>query len=113
MTSGEHKELMGFLERKFEGMDGRFDSLESRVDRNSEDIRELSVLVDRNYGLIQTVAEGVVTVDRKLDRKVDELRADVEAGFRGQSELLTASHRDLDRRLRVLERQVDRPEEGR
>jgi len=136
MTSDEYQELMGFLERKFAaidtrfegiharfegihsrfgglharfgGLDDRFGSLESRVDRNSEDIRKLGVLVDRNFGLIQTVAEGVVT----LNRRHEELRTEMAAGFHEVRELLSVSHSGLDRRVTVLERRVDRLEEG-
>jgi len=92
MTKSEYRELVEFLGVRFARIDERFETLETRLTR-------VEVLEEENRGLIRTVAEGVTTVDRKIE----ELRGEMHAGFREQRELLEASHGELDRRLRRVE----------
>ena len=73
-------------------MDARFGKVDGQI-------RQSHVAIEEVRGLVQTVAEGVVAV-REAQRKTNqELKEDV-----GEvRDLLTASYRHLDQRLRVVE----------
>jgi hypothetical protein len=49
------------------------------------------------------LAEGIATVDEKVDRLGETLRAEMAAGFADMGALLRAGYIDLDRRLQALE----------
>jgi exonuclease VII small subunit len=78
-------ELRNHVDARFEKVDGQ--------------IRQTHVVIEEVRGLVQTVAEGVVAV-REAQQEINrELKADV-----GEvRDLLTASYRHLDQRLKVVE----------
>jgi hypothetical protein len=53
---------------------------------------------------IRRVAEGVLTVDEKLDRETADIRAEVRQGFADTQAMLRVSRNDLDHRVTRLER---------
>ncbi len=96
--------LVETMDRRFDAVDGRFDVMERRQDaldaRIEDTRRHLGVLIENLDSKIQTVAEGVITVDRKIDRVQAELKTEI-----GEVKtLLRLSYSDLDRRVRRLER---------
>jgi len=95
MTKSQYQQLVEFIAP-------RFDDLGSRLSR-------IEVSVEENRREIQAVAEGVTTVDRKLDRLKGEVerefgavREEMASGFAGvrdRFELQDASLRDLSARM--------------
>jgi hypothetical protein len=53
---------------------------------------------------VRRVAEGVLTVDQKLDREAADIRAEMRQGFADTQAMLRVSRNDLDRRVTRLER---------
>jgi len=49
------------------------------------------------------LAEGVTSVDEKLDRRAADLEERMERGFAETQAMIKFSHADLDRRVRSLE----------
>ena len=106
MTKSEYQELVEFLgvqftavAERFTGIDRRLDGIDGRLDRMDGRLSRVEVLEEENRHLIQTVAEGVSNVDRK----VDALREEVLERLAEQQGLLQLSHRDLDGRVTRLE----------
>lgn len=124
MTSDQYTELIGFLGRRFDGMDRRFDRIEQRlddhdrrfddhdrrlddhdrrfesIDRQFEETRRHAVvLFEQSQANLAAVAEGIGYRIDKLDETVRDLSATVREGFA-----------DHERRIRVLE--AARAEEG-
>lgn len=66
------------IHRRFEVVDQRFDAVESRIDESAaETRRHFDVVTESLVSQIQLVAEGVITVDRKVDRLADEIRGEL------------------------------------
>lgn len=91
------------MDRRFEAVDRRFDAMEGHQDatdaRVEDSRRHLGILIEDLDRKIQTVAEGVINVDQKIDRVRDELSGEI----REVKTLLQVSYVDLDRRVRRLE----------
>lgn len=66
MTKSEYQELVEFLAGQFTAIGDRFTGVEERLTR-------VEVFAEENRHLIQTVAEGVTTVNRKVDRLREEM----------------------------------------
>jgi hypothetical protein len=71
MTRSEYQELVEFLGQRFDGVDRRFDAVEDRLTR-------VEVGVEGNRHQIQVLAEGLSSLDQKLER----FREDTAEGFR-------------------------------
>ena len=56
---------------------------------------------------IQMVAEGVVNVDQKLDRRLDRMATTIERESEETRALIRLSYAELDRRLTTLEPLTD------
>ena len=91
------------VDQRFDTMDQRFDTVEQRqdaTDRRLEDSRRhLGILIENLDGKIQIVAEGVINVDRKIDRVQAELKGEIAE----VKTFLQVSYAGLDRRVRRLE----------
>mgnify|MGYP006294150595 CR=1 FL=1 len=113
MTKSEYRELVAFMAPRFDELKSRLEGVENRLTR-------VEVSVEDNRHRIQVVAEGVTTVDGKLERfrgeVAEEFRAVREemasefravreemasgfAGVRDRFELQDASLRDLGARM--------------
>ena len=91
------------VDRRFDAMDHRFDAIERRQDatdsRLEDTRRHLGILIENLDSKIQTVAEGVINVDQKIDRVRVELKGEIAE----VKHLLRGSYSDLDQRVRRLE----------
>ncbi|SUZ62710.1 uncharacterized protein METZ01_LOCUS15564 [marine metagenome] len=65
--------------------------------------KEYQQLAEDTRDRVRIVAEGVTTVDRKLE----EFRSEVADSFREHRDLLRNSHRDLDLRMTSVEERFD------
>ena len=97
MTRSEYQDLVEFLGRRFDAMDGRFDAMDGRLTR-------VEVLAEDNRHQIQLLAEGITAVDHKLDRFRDHVteefravRAEMADGFRFQAKLSKSLGARMDR----------------
>jgi hypothetical protein len=104
MTKSEYQELVEFLGVQFTAVGHRLDGIDGRLDGIEGRLTRVEVLAEENRHLIQAVAEGVSTVDRK----VDALREEMLERLAEQKGMLELSHRDLDGRVTRLERKGSR-----
>ena len=109
MTKSEYQELVEFLARRFDRVDRRFDAMDERFDAMDERfdgvdkrfdgvderaegweqrLHRAEILAEDTCHQVRIVAEGVATVDRKLE----DFRSEVADSFR-----------DLDVRLTRVE----------
>jgi hypothetical protein len=65
--------------------------------------RHFDVVAEGMDSRIQLVAEGVSSLTERLHRLEHNLREEIREARRDLTALLTASHTDLDRRVRRLE----------
>ena len=97
MERDDYKELVDFLGEKFERIDQRFEQIDQRFDRVEGEIRSVGVLVEENTKRIEIVAEGVKTVEQRLDRFQEEVREEFGA-VRGEMKVgFGAVHERVDR----------------
>ena len=89
----------GVTER-LSGMDKRFDGVDQRLDRVETGVRENRVLIEGLHGKVQLVAEGVATVDAKLER----FQEDVAKEFKEVRATMDLHFSHLDRRVKKLEK---------
>ena len=120
MTKSEYQELVEFIAVRFDRNDGRFDAIDNRLDAMDkrfdaidnrldahdkrfdafdERLRRVEILGEEIQRHIRIVAEAVTGFDRKLE----EFRSEVAAGFQDLRELIQVSHLALDRRVTRLE----------
>jgi hypothetical protein len=69
MTSDQYTELVGYLGRKFDGIDERFE--EARLER-TEIRRHATVLFDQSQANLQAVAEGLGLRIERLEGAVGD-----------------------------------------
>ena len=137
MTKSEYQELVEFLagkfgriDQRFEQMDQRFEQIDQRFESMEGRLTRVEVFEERNRHLIETVAEGVTGLDRRLESfraevsdRFASLEAEMHLGFRSvreelraalgeQSELFQRSDAELEGRVSSLEVRVDRLEQG-
>ena len=65
--------------------------------------RHFDIVAESLESKIQLVAEGVVNVDQKLDRRFDALKQEIEKESEETRALIRLSYTELDRRLAMLE----------
>ena len=99
MTKSEYQELVEFLgarfdriDRRFTAIDQRFDAADERFEGIEERLSRAEILGEDTRHQVRIVAEGVATVDRKLE----DFRSEVADSFR-----------DLDVRLTRVEGHLD------
>ena len=90
----ETREQFAAIAQRFDQVDARFEHMKLHVDIAVEDMRKD----------IRGVAEGVMTVNEKLDRETADIRAEMRQGFADTQAMLRVSRNDLDRRITKLER---------
>ena len=113
----ENQELLSVLERRFsdlaESIDEsraeareRFDRVEGgvrengqRLDRVEGEVRHAHVRIESLDGAVRLVAEGVASVDEKLER----FRTEVGHEFEGVRAEIRLSYGKLDQRITALE----------
>ena len=105
------QELIAYLDRRFGQIEKRLDGhdrefAEARLDRKSlrdELVRRIGVVEEQLREEIQVVAEGVSTMDEKLDR----FREETNHEFGETRAMIRLSYNELDRRLRSLETRTE------
>ncbi len=61
----------GKIDRQFAKIDARFEKVDARLEENKEQIRHTHVVIEDLRSDVQGVAEGVATVNQKLDRYIE------------------------------------------
>jgi hypothetical protein len=110
-------ELIAYLDERFRGIDAsfsqqiqdlreetsqRFDTVDKRLEQMDEQLRLTGVRVEGLQGQIQLVAEGVAAGNEK----VDSFKVEVAREFSDTKALIQNGYRDLDKRVKVLERRA-------
>jgi hypothetical protein len=66
------------IDRRLDAMDQRFDAIDHHIETSAaETRRHFDVVAESLVSQIQLVAEGVLTLDRKVDRLAVELRGEI------------------------------------
>lgn len=79
-------------------------ALRAEIRESAEETRRhMDIRFEAQEATNRLLAEGIAAVDEKLDRKVDGLRAGMNAEFAETRAMIKLSYRDLDRRLTTLE----------
>jgi chromosome segregation ATPase len=102
-SSEQIRELREDNAQRFGQIDARLDQYVSRFDRLEAEIRYTNVALEDLRGQIQLVAEGVETVDGKLER----FREETAQQFQEVHSLLGLSHAQLGSRASALENRVE------
>lgn len=90
MSPSEYKELVDFLgrkfdvidarfeaiDRRFDGVDKRFDAMDMRFDALETRLTRVEITVEDNRHRIQILAEGLATLDGKVDRLREEMASE-------------------------------------
>lgn len=85
MADNDNKELMKFLEKKFDGIEKQFEGIYKRLDNTAtkddldakitaakeETMRHTGILIEAVEHKIDIVIEGVMAVNERLDRRTD------------------------------------------
>ncbi|MEA2571329.1 MAG: hypothetical protein QOI24_3330 [Acidobacteriota bacterium] len=88
------------MDARFENIDARFDKTDAKIDEKFEEAkRHFGVVADGLRSHMQTVAESVDVVDRKIDRVDERLSGEV-AEIKA---MIPISFTQLDGRIRSLE----------
>ena len=106
---GIGRQIQGLREetsQRFEGMDKRFAGMDKRFDQMEEQIRLTDVRVEGLESRIQQVAEGVAAGNETLEA----FKKDVAKEFSDTKDLIKDGYRELDRRVKVLERRSSLPQ---
>jgi chromosome segregation ATPase len=116
--------LIAYLDERFQGIDERFrgidesftqqiqglreetarrfDKMDEELGHMDEQLRLTDVKVEGLRDDIKQVAEGVVMVNEKLDASKPEVARE----FNDTRALIQSGYRDLDKRVKVLERRA-------
>jgi archaellum component FlaC len=87
------------IDKRFDGIDKRFEGIDKRFEGLEADVRQTRVVVEGLEGKIQLVAEGVLTVDAKLERYHEELTKKIEE-VRTEGRLLYSQHKPPAKKAR-------------
>jgi len=101
------------IDQQFQGIDEqfressqqisqRFDKLDKRLDQMDEQLRLTDVRVEGLQSQIQVVAEGVAAGNETLD----SFKTDVAKEFSDTRDLIKDGYKELDKRVKVLERRA-------
>ena len=101
--------LIEFIGEKFDRVDQRFEAIDRRFEevatkgevraQQAETRRHFDVVAEGLRGQMQLLAEGVATLDEKLNR----FREEVAGEFKEMKSMVRISYAELDRRIQELE----------
>lgn len=109
------QDLIAYLDRRFSSLDERverqfqtlreetaqgFANVDQRLDALETDVRRAYVAIEDLRDDVRLVAEGVTNVNERLDR----YQGEVSQRFDGLESLLNRSYEDLDSRVHKLEK---------
>ena len=108
----ETRKQFAAIAQRFDQIDARFEQVDTRAAGLKQHIDETARRIEVHVDIaiedlrkdIRGVAEGVLTVDEKLDREAADIRAEMRQGFADTQAMLRVSRNDLDRRVTKLER---------
>lgn len=86
------KDLKEFLEKQFSQVDERIDRFQ--------------IITEKLDDKVQQVAEGVITLDHKFDRRFDEMNHSMEQRHHDVLSAIKFSYAELDGRIKTLELQL-------
>jgi ABC-type transporter Mla subunit MlaD len=96
--------------RQFAETQRQFAEMRGYVEETAaETRRHFDVVAEGLKAKIETVAEGVISANERIDRvdaKVDRLASDMTTEFNDVRSMIKFSHHELDRRVRSLEEVV-------
>jgi hypothetical protein len=119
MADSENKDLMKFLEKKFDGIEKQFEGVYKRLDNNAnkddldikivaakeETMRHTGVLIENVHHKLDLIIEGLMGVNERRDR--DKKENDQEHSRLEKMTLInTADISKLDQRVGKLEGRV-------
>ncbi len=117
MTRSEYQELVEFLGPKFDAIDRRFDAVDRRFDAVEERLTRVEVLGERDRDHLRVLAEGITSVDQKLESFRQEVaeefravRSEMAAGFDAVRSEMAAGFDAHGRLIGVLGSRVSRLE---
>ena len=101
-TSQQIQGLREETSQQFAGMGKRFVGMDKRFDQMDEQLRLTGVRVESLQSQIQQVAEGVAAGNETLEA----FKKDVAKEFSDTRDMIKDGYRELDKRVKVLERQA-------
>ncbi len=94
------KDLKEFLEKQFSQVD-------ERIDKATEGaVHRFQIITEKLDDKIQQIAEGVITLDQKFDRRLDEMNHTMEQRHQDLLSAIKFSYAELDGRIKTLELQL-------
>lgn len=104
VAAGLRDELRGHTDQVAAGLRGHTDQAAGQLraeirETAAESRRHLGVMVERLEARDELLAEGIASIDEKVDR----LRGDMNAEFAETRSMIKLSYRELDRRITTLE----------
>ncbi|MFL6201121.1 MAG: hypothetical protein ACJ76J_18275 [Thermoanaerobaculia bacterium] len=101
-TSQQIQGLREETSQRFDKVDERLGQVDERLGQMDEQLRLTDVKVERLRDDIQQVAEGVIMANEKMDAS----KVEVAREFSDVKSLIQSGYRDLDKRVKVLERRA-------
>ena len=106
MTRKEFLELLNEFSEK--NLDPKFKEIDSRFIELREDIIHQSHVISEDLiDRIKQVAEGVVNLDEKFERRFDDLNKKIDQNHRDVLAAIKFSYAELDRRITALEAEME------
>jgi predicted nuclease with TOPRIM domain len=92
------------IDDRFEQMDKRFEQADFRFKENKEDIvHQFHVISEDLISKVKQVAEGVVNLNEKFDRRIDAIENKIDEKHQDILAAIKFSYAELDRRITTLE----------
>jgi uncharacterized small protein (DUF1192 family) len=106
MTRKEFLELLNEFSEK--NLDPKFKEIDSRFIEFREDIIHQSHVISEDLiDRIKQVAEGVVNLNEKFERRFDDLNKKIDQNHRDVLAAIKFSYAELDRRITALEAEME------
>jgi len=100
------------FEKRFDAVDSRFEALDKKVDAKVAELRShFDTTVEHFDRKFDFLAEGLINLDEKLERKTSAIETRMEQGFAETHALIKFSYSELDRRVRATEQSIRTIEE--
>ena len=95
------------IDAKFEKIDERFEKVNSQISEfKNEIIHQFHVISEDVISKVQLVAEGLVNLDEKLNRRMDNFEKRNEEQHKDILAAVKFSYAELDKRITTLESEV-------
>jgi hypothetical protein len=102
VSEGEFEELIDFLGRRFEAIDGRFEAIDGRFEALEARLARVEVLGEDTRVQVRTVAEGLTAFREQTDGRFGAVEGEFAAVRAEMAQGFAAVHRAIgDLALRV------------